>query len=208
VTDPQPPVVASNDPAAVELAADVLARGGTVVLPTDTVYGLAALPSVVGATDALFRLKARAADQPFAVLVADVAQALDLLAEVSPETRGWMERWWPGALTIVGSRSADALGLELGTGPDTIGVRCPDLAFLRDVAARVGPIATTSANRSGEPTPLDAAAAAASLDGPVDLVVDGGPAGNLASTVVDTVARPWRVLREGAVTAADLRSEP
>ncbi|MBX3312869.1 MAG: threonylcarbamoyl-AMP synthase [Actinobacteria bacterium] len=206
MTAPGPPVVAATDPGAVDRAAAVLVAGGTVVLPTDTVYGLAALPARPGATGALFRLKARAADQPLAVLVADADQAVALLAHVSAEVRGWMERWWPGALTIVGARSTAALDLELGAGPDTIGIRCPDLPFLREVAARVGPIATTSANRSGEPTPQTAAEAAASLDGPVGLVVDGGPAGTLASTVVDTVASPWRVLRVGAVSESDLRS--
>lgn len=198
--------MASTDPDFVDLAAGVLARGGAVVLPTDTVYGLAALPSVPGATDALFRLKARAADQPLAVLVADADQAVGMFAQVTPEVRSWMSRWWPGALTIVGARSTAVQHLQLGAGPDTIGVRCPDHAYLRELARRVGPVATTSANRSGEPTPRTAAEAAASLDGPVDLVVDGGPAGTLASTVVDTVASPWRILRAGAVTDADLRS--
>ena len=119
-----------------------------------------------------------------------------------------MDRFWPGPLTIVGRRGPAARGLELGVGPDTIGVRCPAHAFLRAVAAVVGPIATTSANRSGVPTPTTAAEAAASLDGPVGLVVDGGPAGTVASTVVDTVAEPWRVLRAGAVAVEDLADRP
>ena len=75
---------------------------------------------------------------------------------------------------------------------------------MRALAAEVGPIATTSANRTGEPTPVDAAAAAASLVGAVDLVVDGGPAGTLASTVVDASGPTWSILREGAITADQL----
>jgi L-threonylcarbamoyladenylate synthase len=82
----------------------------------------------------------------------------------------------------------------------TIGVRCPDHQFVRALAAEVGPIATTSANRTGQPTPLTAIEAAASLSGAVDLVVDGGPAGKAASTVVDASTEPWRVLRSGAIT--------
>lgn len=202
------PVVDAADPDAPSRVAAVLRRGGAVVVPTDTVYGLAALPSVPGATDALFRLKARAADQPFAVLVADQQQALDLLAPVDDEVRAWMHRWWPGPLTIVGTRSSAALGLALGVGPDTIGVRCPAHDLLRAVAAEVGPIATTSANRSGEPTPIGAREAAASLDGPVDLVVDGGPAGTVASTVVDATTSPWRILRVGALSAEELGGDP
>lgn len=191
---------------AVERVARVLEEGGTVVLPTDTVYGVAALPSVPGATDGLFRLKGRSDVQPLAVLVADAEQARALAdpSSVTPEVAGWMDRLWPGALTLVLPRSKEAAALELGGSPTTIGLRCPALPFIRELARRVGPIATTSANRHGEPTPRSATEAAASLAGPVGLVVDGGPAGTVASTVVDVTVRPWRMLRVGAVTGAML----
>jgi L-threonylcarbamoyladenylate synthase len=188
-------------------AAAVLRAGGTVVVPTDTVYGVAALPGVAGATDVLFRLKDRAGDQPLAVLVADARQARALAdpGAVTPEVAAWMDRLWPGALTLVLPRAVAARGLALGGSPDTIGLRCPASAFVRALAARVGPVATTSANRHGEPTPTTAREAAASLVGPVDLVVDGGRAGTVASTVVDASVQPWRVRRVGAVSEADLR---
>ena len=189
---------------ALERAAAVLASGGTVVLPTDTVYGLAALPTLPGATEELFELKDRAAGQAIAVLVTDVEQALELVEEPSEEVRRWMEELWPGPLTIVLQRSPATLHFELGGEADTIGIRCPEHAFVRSLAAEVGPLATTSANRSGEPTPVGAADAAASLTGPPDLVVDGGPAGVLASTVVDASRETWRILREGAITAHQL----
>lgn len=179
----------------------MLEGGGTVVLPTDTVYGLAALPTRDGATRDLFALKDRAADHPLAVLVADLDQALELVEFDLPEVGRWMAELWPGPLTIVLRRSAVAAALDLGGDASTIGVRCPDHPFLRALAAEVGPIATTSANRTGDPTPPTAHAAAASLVGPVDLVVDGGPAGAAASTVVDATSVPWRVLRVGAITA-------
>src|SRR5690606_2550621 len=121
-----------------------------------------------------------------------------------PEVGRWMAELWPGPLTIVLRRSPLAGGLALGGGTTTIGVRCPDHAFVRALAAEVGPIATTSANRTGEPTPVDAVAAAAALVGSVDLVVDGGPAGTGASTVVDASGDRWTILREGAVTAEAL----
>ena len=178
----------------------MLAGGGTVVLPTDTVYGLAALPSREGATADLFALKDRAADHPLAVLVADLDQALELVEVTVPDVSRWMAELWPGPLTIVLRRSAVSAGLDLGGDAETIGVRCPDHQFLRALAAEVGPIATTSANRTGQPTPLTAIEAAASLSGAVDLVVDGGPAGKAASTVVDASTEPWRVLRSGAIT--------
>lgn len=180
-------------------AVQVLRAGGTVVLPTDTVYGLAALPSVPGATDALVDLKGRSSEQPFAVLVADAGQARDLGELASPVVQGWMDEFWPGPLTLVLGRTDAALPLALGGSAETIGVRCPDHAFVRAVAAKVGPIATTSANRHGEPSPTTPAEAAASLLGPVDLVVDGGPVGSVASTVVDATGDRPRILRSGAL---------
>lgn len=185
----------------------VLVAGGTVVLPTDTVYGVAALPGVSGATDALYALKDRAAAQPLAVLVADIAQARTLVDHVAltAEVEGWMARWWPGPLTLVLPRSDRARPLALGGSADTVGLRCPASPFVRTLARRVGPIATTSANRHGEPTPTTAIEAASSLVGSVGLVVDGGPAGTVASTVVDASVRPWRILRPGAVSEQALR---
>ena len=188
-----------SDPASLDRAVEVLRAGGTVVLPTDTVYGLAALPCVPGATDQLVTLKARSVAQPFAVLVADVAQAQSLIGPPADHVAAWMAALWPGPLTLVLRRSAEALNLVLGGDPHTIGVRCPDHAFVRELAAMVGPIATTSANRHGEPTPTSARAAAAALTGPVGLVVDGGMAGTIASTVVDATSETWRILRLGAI---------
>lgn len=194
----------TDDAPALLAAVRALEAGGTVVLPTDTVYGLAALPSIGGATEPLATLKGRPDAQPFAVLVADVAQALELVAPPSPTVRGWMDEHWPGPLTLVLPRSPAAAGLALGGDPATIGVRCPAHGFVRALARRVGPLATTSANRHGRPTPRTAAEAAAGLAGAVDLVVDGGPAGTVASTVVDATAEPWRVLRVGAIDPARL----
>lgn len=198
----------ADERAALDRAEEVLDAGGTVVLPTDTVYGVAALPTRAGATGQLFRLKGRVEGQPLAVLVADVDQALGLADPhaVTPDVHDWMARLWPGPLTVVLPRSAAAMGMELGGSAATIGLRCPAHDFVRALARRVGPIATTSANRHGEPTPTTAGEAAGSLTGPVGLVVDGGPAGTVASTVVDATEVPWRTLRVGAVEEADLRA--
>lgn len=175
-----------------------------MVLPTDTVYGLAALPTVPGATDRLFALKGRAEDQPLAVLAADAGQALALAEPPPAAVAALVDRHWPGPLTLVLCRRAGARGLVLGGDPGTIGLRCPDHDLVRAIASRVGPLATTSANRHGQPTPVSAAEAAAALDGQVDLVVDGGRCAGLASTVLDATVEPWKILREGAITAAEL----
>jgi tRNA threonylcarbamoyl adenosine modification protein (Sua5/YciO/YrdC/YwlC family) len=195
--------------AAVAKAADALRAGEVVVLPTDTVYGVAALPTVPGATDRLFALKGRGADVPLAVLCAEAGQALALADPAAVAAGTDVARiaaaLWPGPLTLVLPRRP-GLGYALGEPAATIGVRCPDHALVRAVAAEVGPIATTSANRHRQPTPPTAAAVADALGAGVALVLDGGPCAGTPSTVVDATGPSWRVLRAGDLTLDDVTS--
>jgi L-threonylcarbamoyladenylate synthase len=185
-----PPVLDAGDPGAVDAAVAALRAGGAVVLPTDTVYGLAALPAHV---DVLYALKGRPDAVPVAVLVADADQAATVGLLDGPGRR-LAERFWPGPLTIV---------LAPVDGDATVGVRCPDDDLVRALASRVGPLPTTSANRHGEPTPPTAQEAAASLTGEPALVLDGGTCGGVASTVVDVSGGGDPVvLREGAVASS------
>jgi L-threonylcarbamoyladenylate synthase len=201
------PPDATVERATVERAAAVLRTGGVVVLPTDTVYGLAALPGVAGATDALFALKGRAGDVPLAVLCADADQALGLApdAAVTDEVRRIATRLWPGSVTLVLPRRP-GLGYALGAPEGTIGVRCPDQPLVRALAAAVGPLATTSANLHGEPTPATAAGVAALFGDRVGLVLDGGPCVADPSAVIDATGPRWRVLRPGAVGLAEVEA--
>ncbi len=193
--------------AAIDAAAVAFEAGEAVIVPTDTVYGVAALPAVDGAIAGLFRLKGRVDTQAVAVLVADVEQGLALtdLRSLSEPDRALVHqvvgRGWPGALTLVLPRRQELRHLPLGGNPDTIGIRCPSGAIARALARRVGPFAATSANRSGEPTPHDAATAAAALPG-VALTLDAGPCQEPASTVVAVSADGWIVLRRGALDPA------
>jgi tRNA threonylcarbamoyl adenosine modification protein (Sua5/YciO/YrdC/YwlC family) len=179
-----------------------LRDGGAVVLPTDTVYGLAVRADLPGAVDALARLKDRAAEQPVAVLVASVGQAAEV-GELPDWARDLARRWWPGPLTLVLRRRA-GLAWDLGEPASTVGVRLPDHELVRSLAAAVGPLATTSANRHGQSTPPTAAEAAAALAVPPEVVVDGGPCTGVASTVVDATGDAPVVLREGPISEADL----
>jgi len=189
-------------PAALAAAAVELRSGGVVILPTDTVYGLTALASDGVAVGDLFERKGRSADRRVAVLVADADQAL-LVVAACPAFGRLSRALWPGPLTIVCNR-ADGFGPWLGEGGATVGVRCPDHDLVRALAAEVGPIATTSANRSGRSTPADATAAASAVGGNL-LVLDGGPCAGLPSTVLDLTADPARILRLGVVSAAQIR---
>jgi len=180
----------------------VLRAGGVVVLPTDTVYGLAALPTSATGVERVFTLKGRRADVPLAVLCATAEQALDL-CDLVPGVEKVATRFWPGPLTLVLPRRA-GVELHLGEPFQTIGLRVPDHPLLRAVAEQTGPIAVTSANRHGEPTAASAAEVAESLDGEADLVVDGGTLEAVASTVVDTTTSPWTGLRHGPIDPAEV----
>ncbi len=196
--------------AVVQQAASALEAGGAVVVPTDTVYGVAARLDRPDGLDRLFELKRRDRSNPLAVLVAHRPQALGLVDrsalddEVAEAVAEMMDRGWPGALTLVVPRKAEARGFDLGGDAATIGVRCPSSPVVRALAAASGPLATTSANRSGDPTPSTAAAAARALAGSVDLVIDAGPCTERPSTVVDVTGRPFRILRQGSAMAGEL----
>lgn len=194
--DPPPPEV-------VDAVADALRAGGVVVLPTDTVYGLAVDPVVPGATDRLYAMKGRPADVPIAVLVASVDQARVLADPVPVSATRLVARHWPGALTVVLPRRK-GVGADLGHHRGTVGVRCPASPLVRAVADRVGPLATTSANRHGQPTPTTAGEIAALFGDAVALVVDGGPLEGEASTVVDCTGREPVLLRQGRLRLPDL----
>ncbi len=181
---------------------EVLRAGGVVLLPTDTLYGIAVRADRPGAVDLLATLKDRAAEQPVAVLVATAEQA-DAVGIVPDWARPVVERWWPGPLTMVLARQP-GLAWDLGEPSATVGVRVPAHDLVRALAAEVGPLATTSANRHGEATPVSAADAAAALTRPPDLVVDGGPCAGTASTVVDATGPAPVVLRVGPITEGDL----
>lgn len=191
-------VIAVDAVGVVERAVEVLSDGGVVVLPTDTVYGLAGRAADPTATAQLFACKGREADVPVAVLCASAEQAFSLAAPVPESARRLATRHWPGALTLVLTRRP-GLGWALGEPRDTIGIRCPDHDLVRALASEVGPLATTSANRHGVPTPSTAIGAADSLLGPVDLVIDAGPLTGSASTVVDATTSTLRILRQGAL---------
>ncbi len=191
----------------VDVVVATLEAGEAVVLPTDTVYGLVALPGDRAAVAQLFALKGRPEGVPLAVLCANADQALALAEpELGPEVRAVASRWWPGPLTLVVPRRPD-LELHLGQRTTTIGVRVPADDLVRAVAARVGPVAATSANRHGEPTPSTADEVAWVLGNAVPLVIDGGHRAAVASTVIDTTTWPWTVLRAGAVDPAEVVAE-
>lgn len=190
-------------PAAIEAAIEVLAEGFPVAIPTDTVYGLAVDPTRPGSTDRLFELKRRPHDVSLPLLVADLDQALSVSTAVPPTALTLMRRFWPGPLTIV-LPSRPGLGPVLGDDEATVGVRCPDHSVPLALCRTVGPLATTSANRHGQPTAVTAAEVTEVFGDAVRTVLDGGTCEGSPSTVVDCTGRDPKLLREGRLSWDDL----
>ena len=200
------PNVVPDDAAGRALATEALRGGGIVALPTDTVYGIAVAIGTAGGIERLFRAKDRSPEKGIALLLADADQAWQL-GIATAAARRLAAAFWPGPLTLVLERRPEVMLPEALTGgAPTVGVRVPDHAAPRALAAALGPLPTTSANRSGEPDALDAASVVAALGGRIDLVLDGGTTrGAAASTVVDCTREPVEILREGVLGGARIR---
>jgi len=196
--------LSTDHPQAVERALAVLQAGGLIALPTDTVYGLAALVNDSQAIARIYQAKERSENKAIAVLVGELSQ-LDLVAgEINESARRLAAAFWPGALTLVLPRRS---GLPENLSPlPTIGVRMPDHSFARRLLNAAGPLATTSANLSGGPNPRNASEVLDQLDGRIELVLDGGEApGGVPSTVVDCTKPDFKILRQGAISKERLQ---
>jgi L-threonylcarbamoyladenylate synthase len=188
----------------VEAAVAALTRGEVIAIPTDTIYGLAADPAHPGAADRLFAAKGRPRAVELPLLVADERQALAVAGEVGPLARRLMARWWPGPLTLVLARRS-GLNLDLGDNDWSVGVRCPAHPVPRALAARVGPIASTSANRHGESPLTTVSEIVATLGDAVALALDGGRCDAPPSTVLDVRGPEPVLLRQGALGWSAIR---
>jgi tRNA threonylcarbamoyl adenosine modification protein (Sua5/YciO/YrdC/YwlC family) len=183
-----------------------LLTGLVVGIPTDTVYGLAVDPRSPGATDLLFALKDRPSTVELPVLVADVEQAEALVGPngMPSVARQLVARFWPGSLTIVMARRP-GLDWDLGGDGGSIGLRCPLYPAVQELCRRVGPLATTSANRHGQPPITTAAGVVDEFGDGVASVLDGGVCDGTPSTVIAVSGTSVRCLRDGAVPWSEVQ---
>lgn len=190
---------------AFEAAEDALAAGGLVVLPTDTVYGIAADALNPTAVQGLLDAKKRGRDMPPPVLIAEAAMLRALVNEVPVKVDGLINRFWPGALTLI-MTAQSSLRMDLGRTEGTIAVRVPDQDQTRALLRRTGPLAVSSANLSGEPAATDIDQAIEQLGNSVAVYLDAGPTpGPVASTIIDLASTPsGRIVRAGVISHADL----
>lgn len=185
-------------------ASRVVARGGLVVYPTDTVYGLGCDPRNEEAVARLFAAKRREA-KPIPVMC-DGLQSASKLVVLAPRAKELAERFWPGALTIVAPLRAQ-LPFPIHQGTGTLGVRVPGSTLCRELVARCGGILTgTSANVSGRNPCRTAEEAQRALGSVVDLILDGGRLANAESTVVRVTSAGIEVLRQGTVRVTEKES--
>ena len=188
------------DPELVAIAAAVVKDGGLIIFPTDTVYGLGASIFNPAAVERIFTVKGRRFEKGLIVMLADLDQLPSVCAPVPAYAERFMERFWPGPLTLL-LPARDSLGARVAV-DGKVGVRIPDNRLVRDLIRRAGgPLATTSANISGAPSPVGAGQAREQLGGAVDLIIDGGLcAFGIESTVADVGRKSLTVVREGAVS--------
>ena len=186
-------------------AATALRTGELVVLPTDTVYGIGADAFYPSAVMALLAAKSRARDMPPPVLVGTVRAASALIEDLGPYGQDLIDEFWPGGLTIV-CRANRSLNWDLGDTRGTVAVRMPLHPVALELLKETGPLAVSSANRTGEPAATTAAAAQEQLREDVSVYLDGGPCtADVPSTIVDLTGEVPRLLRAGAVSVGRLR---
>ena len=193
-----------NDPLrAVEQAVAALRRGGIVVYPTETLYGLGVDATNESALRRLVALKGREEGKPISVLVSDDAMLHTVAAEVPPAAARLMRRFWPGPLTLALPAKA-ALSRILTGGGTTIGVRCSSHPLAAALVSGLNrPVTTPSANPAGAAPPVDVEQARRYFGGAVDVYLDGGTLpGGVGSTVVEPISA--HIVREGSIAAADI----
>jgi tRNA threonylcarbamoyl adenosine modification protein (Sua5/YciO/YrdC/YwlC family) len=186
-------------------AAHCVSSGQLVVLPTDTVYGIGADAFDKAAVADLLAAKGRGRDMPVPVLVGSWATIDGLVSSVSPTVRALIEAFWPGGLTLI-VQQAPSLDWDLGDTRGTVAVRMPLHPVAIELLEQTGPMAVSSANRSGMPPATTADQARDQLGESVAVYLDGGPAHTgVASTIVDVTGPAPTLVRAGAVSAEALR---
>jgi tRNA threonylcarbamoyl adenosine modification protein (Sua5/YciO/YrdC/YwlC family) len=185
--------------AGLDAATAAIAAGDLVVLPTDTVYGLAADAFSPAAVEKLVTAKGRGRDMPPPVLIGSPATLEALAAEVPAWLRAMTSELWPGPLTVI-CREQPSLNWDLGDTRQTVAVRVPDDRVALAVLKVTGPLAVSSANRTGEPAATSIDDAERMLGDSVAVYLDGGASpGGVASTILDVTASTPRVLRDGPI---------
>jgi len=195
----------AGEPMVLDRAVALLRAGEVVAFPTDTVYGIGAHALLPVAVERLYRVKDRPERVAIPLLLPDAAALEQVCVDIPPEAWRVVGRFWPGGLSLVLRRAALVPDVVTGGRP-TVAVRVPDQPLVWELCRRLGaPLAATSANRHGRPSPVSAGQVAADLEGRIPLILDGGPCpGGVASTILDLTVSPPAILRAGPISAEQL----
>ena len=196
-------IVDAGSPHVIQQALEILQAGGLVAFPTDTVYGVGALAFDGKAVESIYTAKDRPIEKAIPVLIGDTEDIHKAASEVPPMAGKLAERFWPGPLTLVVPKHFDLP--EQVSATNTVGIRVPDHAVARRVLRTAGPMAVTSANLSGQPSPSTAEEVFAQLNGRIALILDGGKTpGGVPSSVVDCTGPKPVMLRDGPVSFEEI----
>jgi L-threonylcarbamoyladenylate synthase len=198
-------VVKADHPCAIPHSVDILQHGGLVAFPTDTVYGLAALPFKAEYVERLFSAKGRSNARAIAILIGDYSDLNRVVDRLGDKPMRLAKHFWPGPLTLVVPKLQilpDALSQD-----GTIGIRMPDNPIALELLRSIGPLAVTSANISGKDNANTAGEVHQQLKGRVHLILDGGKtSGGVPSTVLDCISDSIKILRQGPITLEQIEA--
>lgn len=196
-------IIPARDPESISRAVEVLRSGGLVAFPTDTVYGLGAMAFNAAAVEMIYIAKGRKEEKAIPILIGDPEDLEQVAIHVPENAKTLAMHFWPGALTLVVPKNP---GLpESVSVSNTVGVRNPDHDLARALLHAAGPMAVTSANRSGEPNPVTAEDVLADLNGRIALILDGGKTpGGIPSTVVNCTGTEPLILRAGPISKVEI----
>jgi len=191
---------------AIQTALEILQKGGLVAFPTDTVYGVGALAFDGKAVESIYTAKDRPIEKAIPVLIADAADMEKVGMDIPAVAYQLAARFWPGPLTCIVPKQPTLP--EAVSATETVGVRVPDHEVARALLRAAGPMAVTSANISGQPSPSTAQEVFAQLGGRIDLIIDGGiTPGGVPSTLVDCTGEELKVLREGPISLEEIKQK-
>ena len=198
-------IIPANSNLAIQEALNVLREGGLVAFPTDTVYGLGALAFNGKAVESIYVAKDRPAEKAIPILLGDLDDLPKVTSSLPPMAAKLASRFWPGPLTLVVPKNLNLP--EAVSATATVAVRVPDHEVARAILRAVGPMAVTSANISGQPSPVTADEVFAQLGGRIELIINGGKTpGGMPSTLVDCTGNEPAILRNGPISMAELLS--
>ena len=196
-------VVSAEAPNAITTALEILLSGGLVAFPTDTVYGVGSLAFHEKAIESIYAAKERAIEKAIPILIGDSPDLTRVADQIPLFAMKLVARFWPGPLTVLVPKKPTLP--EVISATPTVGVRVPDHDVARSLLRLAGPMAVTSANLSGQPSPKSAQQVLAQLNGRIAMIIDGGETpGGVPSTLVDCTGQEIEILRDGPISKEDL----